>query len=211
MKTTRVSCAALCLIKLGRLYLLEINKNRGDVLTPLGGALEFRPSARVVLDKLGAVCEKGADLRLSIPVDRLPSFAAWFRRRVQRETNPTREMREELVKEHRALPRWPRGGVDITFRGTTVGIETTTRRGPKGTLTVYFWEGFECRCHPDVAEKLHAVAQDRGSRLRLVSRRSILNGRDAATKLSIATSARKLIRLTGKQQDLASGHQRPTS
>src|SRR5688572_14173345 len=103
----RVSCSALALIEVDNLILLEVNKNRGNVLTPLGGALEFREEARPLLCGLDAVFEKNADLRIVLPARNLPRFDAWFRLRTERETDPVRELKEELVQEHHALQQWP--------------------------------------------------------------------------------------------------------
>lgn len=77
--------------------LLGINKNRGDVLAPIGGALEFHEESRPFLAGLGALFQQGCDLRLLLPRERLASFEEWFGRREGRETDPLRELREELA------------------------------------------------------------------------------------------------------------------
>ena len=106
METIRISCAALCRIQIDGKFLLEINKNRGNVLTPIGGALEFEEVGRIFLARIEAQFEKGMDLRLTIPASNVDSFRAWFERKEYRETSPLRELREELIDEHRILPSW---------------------------------------------------------------------------------------------------------
>lgn len=169
----RVSAAALCRIEIEGRFLLEVNKNRGDILTPLGGAYEFEESARPFLNSLGARFEKRRDIRLTVPSDRLAEFDLWFRRRAGRETLPVRELREELVDEHRALDAWDDGAVSCRLLGLVTTEERTSRRGTEGALTRYFYEVFEVLFSPVVQRQLAQRAEDRSSRLRLATRRQI--------------------------------------
>jgi hypothetical protein len=172
-ESTRVSAAALCRIEIGGRFLLEVNKNRGDILTPLGGAYEFDESARPFLKSLGAQFEKRRDIRLTVPSDRLAEFELWFRKREGRETLPSRELREELVEEHRALDAWDDGAVSYRFLGLVTTEERTSRRGTEGALTRYFYEVFDVLFSPFVQRQLAQRAEDRSSRLRLATRGQI--------------------------------------
>ncbi len=168
--TIRISCAALCRIEIGGRFLLETNKNRGNVLTPIGGALEFREDARAFLESLGAEFQKGNDLRLVIPTSNLSAFSAWFLKKEGRETDPLRELREELIEEHGILPEWPGNEPEITFLRMVEIEEVTTRKDQAGMLTHYFYEIFSARL-PVAVETACVVAASRpdGS-LHLVSR-----------------------------------------
>src|SRR4051794_2923044 len=88
----RVSAAGLVRIELEGKWLVEVNKNRGNVLTPIGGAMEFHEEARGFLTFLGAEFQKGPDIRLMLPKASVPEFEVWFRRRVEREISPVREL-----------------------------------------------------------------------------------------------------------------------
>lgn len=192
MDLIRVSCAALCLIEIDDLVLLEVNKNRGDVLTPLGGALEFHEAACPVLTELGAVFEKGMDLRFRIPAENLSRFETWFRQRCEREVSPLRELKEELIEEHGALLRWPDNDVVFDYLGISLDRVATTRRGLEGVTTSYFFELFSATFDARTVEILVQALSQPGSRLRLVPKEAILAGVDATDGMVVAASAKML-------------------
>ena len=162
--TIRISCAALCRIEIGDEFLLEINKNRGNVLTPIGGAFEFREDARPFLESLGAEFQKGSDLRLRIPTEKIPDFREWFLKKEGRETDPLRELREELIDEHRVLSAWPDEEPVLSFLKLVELQEIATGKGQEGVLTQYFYEIFsvrlphtvECAC-VDASSRINAT------------------------------------------------------
>ena len=172
----RISCAALCRIAIDGRFLLEINKNRGDVLTPIGGALEFHEEARSVLEGLGACFEKGDDLRLTLPAGNVDAFRTWFERKEHRETSPLRELREELIEEHRVLPSWPGDLAELVFLRRVEREEKTSRNDRIGTLTRYFYETFEVSLPMELEQACCAAATLPASRLRLLTRAEILSG-----------------------------------
>jgi len=191
--TIRISCAALCRIGIDGKFLLEINKNRGDVLTPIGGALEFHSEARSFLESLGAGFEKGDDLRLMIPMDKVDAFRDWFGRCEQRETSPLRELREELIDEHRVLPSWPGDPATSAFLRRIEHEEETTRKDRAGTLTRYFYEIFEVTLPAPLADACRAAVASPASRLRLLTREELLSGNTTPDGLKIATTSRFVI------------------
>lgn len=146
----RVSCAGLCRIRDddGR-YLLALNQNRltrgVQVYTPLGGGLEYH--APDLLARFDAEPENphGRELRLYLPLERFDAFRTWFLRRVERETDPFRELREELVDELGALDAL--GRADVAFEGVRVldAERVTDRTGAEGLTTRYLLEIFDVR------------------------------------------------------------------
>lgn len=104
----RISCAAFASIKFGDKYLLCLNKNKLenglDVFTPLGGALEYKQSAKDFLDNLGVeYLRETPDLRLMMGRDNLDLFEIWFSKRIDREVSVARELVEEMVYEEGIL------------------------------------------------------------------------------------------------------------
>ena len=171
LENIRISCAALCRIEIDSKFLLEINKNRGDILTPIGGALEFHEESRPFLQTLGGEFQKGMDLRLMLPSDHLHRFREWFIRKEGRETDPLRELREELIEEHGVLPTWPAEEPACSFLKLVELEETSTRGDQQGVLTHYFYEIFavrlphkmECACVETVSSPtstLHLLSEE---------------------------------------------------
>lgn len=192
--TTRISCAALCRIEIDGSFLLEINKNRGNVLTPIGGALEVMEQGRLFLVTLGAGFEKRSDLRLSLPTDMLGSFAEWFARRVDRETTPLRELSEELIEEHAVpLPSGLLADSEIRFLGCVPTEESSTRSGIGGSRTHYFFEIFQVNLPETICEAIRISMRKPESRLRTVTRCEIEGGK-TRDGFPIANSAGSLLR-----------------
>lgn len=167
---------------------MEINKNRGDVLTPIGGALEFHEEARAFLDSLGAKFQKGNDLRLVIPRSGLPAFQEWFLRKEDRETDPLRELREELIEEHGILPEWPAAEPEISFLRMVEIEEATTRKDQAGMLTHYFYEIFSVRLPMTVEAACIKQASKPDAHLHLLSSREMAAGLSHGAHLLAETS-----------------------
>ncbi|PJF25496.1 MAG: hypothetical protein CUN53_12505 [Phototrophicales bacterium] len=146
----RVSCAGLCRIRDddGR-YLLALNYDRLTrgvrVYTPLGGGLEYHPPD--LLARFDAEPENpgGRELRLYLPVARFPEFRMWFMQRIERETDPFRELREELVEELGVVEALRRS--DVAFEGVRRldAERVTDRSGAEGLSTRYLLEIFDVR------------------------------------------------------------------
>lgn len=170
MPTIRISCAALCRIEIGGRFLLEVNKNRGDVLTPIGGSLEFHAGARPFLESLNAEFQKSPDLRIVIPTAELPAFHEWFVSKQDRETDPLRELREELIDEHGVLPAWPGVEPQISYLRLVEIEEATTRKDQLGRLTHYYYEIFSVKLPVEVERACITAASKPGGKLHLLSR-----------------------------------------
>lgn len=169
----RISCAALCRFQIGGKYLLEINKNRSDVLTPIGGALEFHEAARRFLESLGGSFQKGSDLRLMLPLGKVAAFEAWFAKRTDRETDPMRELEEELIDEHKLhVPRKIIQSLESRYLWTTSVIADSSRKDQQGVETRYFFEIFEVMAREDVRDLL-AGPLEGATALRLLGRDEI--------------------------------------
>ncbi len=149
-RRVRVSCAGLCRIRDddGR-YLLALNANRLTrgvrVYTPLGGGLEYHAPDLPARFDAEPENPNERELRLYLPSARFPEFRAWFLRRVERETDPFRELREELVDELGVIDALRRS--DIAFeRVRALDAERITdRAGAHGLPTRYLLEVFEVR------------------------------------------------------------------
>jgi len=192
MDSLRVSCGGLCRIEIDGKFLLEINKNRGDVLTPIGGALEFHEEARPFFERLGAVFEKGNDLRLFVPTASVPAFEAWFRQRVGRETDPLRELQEELIAEHHVVSEWPDMPPEITYRGMKSREDPTGRKGLEGVLTRYYFEVFDVGLPAAIVRAVRPQVAGGVGRLRLVSRGEI-DARKSGDAIPISLTAAMLL------------------
>ena len=165
----RVSCAALSRIEIDGKFLLEVNKNRGNVLTPIGGALEFHEAARPFLNSLGAEFEKQSDLRLMLPPSRLPKFRDWFLARRDLECDPVRELREQLIDGHGGLPQWPGCDLPQRFLRLFEHEERTTRKESAGTLTRYYYEVFAVTLPEKLSRACVEAANSPGSGLRILA------------------------------------------
>lgn len=108
MSEIRISCASFGSIMIEDKYLLLMNKKsykEGNIIyTPVGGALEYLPEGKLFLDSLGARYErKTPDLRFFMDENNLDLFQYWFERKIDRETDAHRELKEELVDEENIL------------------------------------------------------------------------------------------------------------
>lgn len=145
----RVSCAALCRFMVDDRYLLILNKNRRQKgiyeLSPVGGALMFYNSA--FMESLGVKLENPEvhDLRFEIDPARLSTFREWFYQRKERETDPYREISEELTHEAGVLYDLRREDLDIRFLHIHEDQKPTERQGQTGLFTHYFLEIFEVK------------------------------------------------------------------
>jgi hypothetical protein len=178
MNNIRISCASLCRIRLENKYLLSFNKNRGDILTPIGGALEFEEAARPYLKALKSEFQDGMDLRLLLPIVKVPDFEMWFKSRRNREITPCRELIEELRDEHHlAIPGSTLMKAKTDYLGCLIMEENSTRRGQEGVLTRYYFEAFDVELTHEANALIIADITSPGSRLHLASTEEIVSGR----------------------------------
>jgi hypothetical protein len=163
----RVSCASLCRFLVDDRLLLLLNHNRRAQgiyeLSPLGGALEaFNEDifARFAVQREN---ENSLDLRFFMDPGHLDEFRKWFQQRKDRETDPFREIYEELVEETQVLPDIKRHDLRIFYRYTHESEKVTQRSGVSGQLTHYFLDVFEVwAMSPMVKHQLNMLTQSSG-------------------------------------------------
>ncbi|MCB9437882.1 MAG: hypothetical protein H6673_12975 [Anaerolineales bacterium] len=191
----RVSCAALCRFMVDDRYLLLLNKNRRAKniyeLSPVGGALEFYNPA--FLQSLSAKLENPdtQDLRFEIDSPRLETFRDWFYRREERETDPYREIHEELAHEANVVYDLRREDLDIRFLHITEDQKTTQRQGQTGLFTHYFLEIFEVKVLSE-SVKLRLKRAKPSSGVLLVSEAVVQTGQSIELNVDGAVRAVKL-------------------
>ncbi|MFA4905264.1 MAG: hypothetical protein WC645_02040 [Candidatus Margulisiibacteriota bacterium] len=198
MQDIRISAANLARIRVEDRNILILNRNRlkkgQRVLTPFGGAIEFELSARPFLAGLGAAFEKGADLRLVIPQERLPVFERWFYLRQEREVSPFRELMEELVEEEAILPQLSTDQVAAQFLWTAKPPQgLTDRAGSEGVLTQRYLEIFEVTLVPGVHNQIIKALAAPEAKLMAVTQQEILAGQTADGKTEIGSVSKYLL------------------
>lgn len=144
----RVSCSGLARIEdPNGNFVLITNKSRmragKTVLTPIGGVLGLTEVGRVELKALLKIdgFEKDDDMRFMMRGSSANDLVKWFCERRERELDPLREVREELVDE---LPYLLSGeeleGVTSETAGYYWNVAQTTKLGQEGKLTLYLSE-----------------------------------------------------------------------
>ena len=166
----RISCASLCRFLVDDRLLLLLNKNRRDQgiyeLSPLGGALEAHTPAIFTRFNVQPEKENSLDLRFFMDIQQLDDFRTWFSSRQDRETDPFREIYEELVEEAGVLSELKADDLKIFHRYTYEDEKETQRSGVTGAMTHYFLEVFEVWVlSPMVKHKLNMVPERSGVRL----------------------------------------------
>ena len=204
----RVSCAALCRIRHsdGR-FLVGLNRNRlrhGErVLTPYGGASTFDDST--VLRGLGVRFERDdvKDLRFLIEEDRIAEFEAWFRSRSGRESDPLRELAEELVTEENLLPQFDPDTLTVDYLGLVMTEAETSRGAVRGRLTRYYLEIFDVGLPDRLWRQLDGRLSKLDSTARLVTVDEIEAGQ-GPDGIAIASTAAFLLRPGGSTSGMTS-------
>lgn len=101
--TLRVSMAALVSIKFEDKVLLFFDREN-QKCKPFGGAYFFQEGCPILSEKSLRLDKPDTkDLRFMISSNRIPEVIKWFDLKVNRETNPLRELTEELCIENNIL------------------------------------------------------------------------------------------------------------
>ncbi len=149
MQSIRVSCGSLCRFMIGGQLLVVLNRNRRQhgrfVLSPIGGGIEFHDLGFMQGLNIRLQDPSSNDLRFIIPVDQLETFRQWFYRREGRETDPFREIYEEVVEEEAIVNKLRREDLTIQFLRTAEEVRMTDRQGSTDLLTQYFLELYDVR------------------------------------------------------------------
>jgi hypothetical protein len=161
-----VSCAALVRLRNSEgKFALLLNDNRAAkgemVFSPIGGGIEATREGRQELQEqfnlADEAFEAGQDLRLHIQGKDANRVRLWFLKRVHRETNPLRELTEELIEESHLLDPMNRLALErapCTFVGYTASLAPSTRVGQEGKLTLFFFEIFDVTLNPALIARL---------------------------------------------------------
>lgn len=153
----------------GRLALLvnkgRLARNQGRILSPIGGAFEYQPAGRRVLEQLGATDFEGdasspivPDLRFRVPDNKVRDVITWFERRRQRELSVRRELTEELTRETGILTPATLRIISETYAGF-FRFDAETRRDVPEKTTVYLMEIFNVVLAPATMRLLLAAAR----------------------------------------------------
>lgn len=170
----------------GRQALL-VNKNRAKkgiiILTPIGGAIEATPEGMENLKNLlgidDSAFEKGNDLRFIMSGAKVNKYREWFLSGKQRESDPSREVGEELVEEAELLDKAELEGLQCTRVGYATELTETNRTGQEGQMTLRVLEVFDAKLKPETLKKLVLLSKSPDAVIRFVTEEEIRNGKTA--------------------------------
>lgn len=203
MSKIRISCAALVRILHKDKYFLIKNKNRSSadlqVYAPVGGALEFYKEE--LLNQFSAKKEKENknDLRWFLPEEKLAEFREWFKGSQDRETDPRREMTEELAIENRLFKEEELDSCSFEhLRSYTSTEPTNSQRKINGIAinfpTYYFFEIFTLLPSAAFSQKLELLAREANEAFILLPPRQIKEQSNKENKgIKIAETALHLL------------------
>ncbi|NQT27113.1 hypothetical protein HQ585_17295 [candidate division KSB1 bacterium] len=199
----RVSSASFVRIKdpEGRQALL-VNKNRAKkgviVLTPIGGAIEANSTGIEDLKRLLGIdesaFEKGNDLRFKMNGEKANEYRSWFLGGEHRESEPSREVYEELVDESGLLNSEELEGLQCSRAGYATELAQTTRIGQEGQVTLRLLEVFDAELKPDTLKKLVELSQGQNALVRFVTDEEIRNGK-TEDRTEIGTVTQSLLNI----------------
>ena len=196
----RVSCAAFADISDGSRKALTINKNRWEekgerILTPVGGAIELTVAGleelQGLLDINQSSFENGKDLRLIMHGKYANKLREWFLGRRNRELDPIRELREELIEETGLLSEADFSGLQFGRPGYQTELAVTDRAGQEGKLTLRLIEVYPATFNIDALSKLLEAAGKSDSMIRFVTEEEISSG-FSIEKIRIGSIAKAL-------------------
>ena len=148
----RVSCGSLCRFMVEGSYLLLLNSNRRHKgiyeLSPVGGAIQVLDVQTLAPFEARLETPENRDLRFAMRSEYLDAFGVWFRKRKERELDPFREIREELVDESSVLGTLRPEDLRMDFLKIVQDSKQTRRQGLTGIFTHYFFEIFEVKPRP---------------------------------------------------------------
>lgn len=186
LSEVRISSASFARIcdERGR-FLLLVNKSRAKkgeiVLTPIGGALEAdEEGLRKLQEDMGVdpkSFEKGSDLRFKIEGKKANQYRKWFLSRTNREIDPGRELKEELIDEEGLLIQDDVQGVGYQLAGYETELQQTTRPGQEGQTTLRLLEIYDTRLQTEIMVKLQDLSRISESKIFFVTEEEIKNGR----------------------------------
>lgn len=177
MSEIRVSCAALASIMIDGKYLLMLNKRSYKegrmVYTPIGGALEYLPKGKDFLDNLDVKYERQTpDLRFKMNPENIDLFKFWFEKRIDRECDIVRELREEMIDEENIFDSLEPEDIEISY----VGLDTPIKE-MNGMINNFFFEIYDVEFSEEkVKEIKEYISNQELQKLILVTENEIKNG-----------------------------------
>lgn len=167
----------------GRQALL-VNKNRAKkgiiVLTPIGGAIEATDEGieelKRLLDIEDNAFEKGKDLRFIMKGKKANEFRSWFLSGEKRESEPSREINEELVDEAGLLEKKELEELQCSRAGYATELAQTNRTGQEGQMTLRLLEIFDAKLKAETLEKLIRLSQEQDTLIKFVTEEEIRKG-----------------------------------
>lgn len=203
----RISCAGLVRITddKGRFAVLVHHKSSrpGSLsLSPIGGALKIKPEGfsylqAAVLDWEVLELESGNDLRFIIQDNHANAIRDWFQARWGRETQPMRELIEELVQETRILTQNDLSNVRFRLAGFYQEELPSIQPKHKGVTTLRLIEVFDTICHPATVKKLLEAAEAPAPEIYFVTADEINTGHTAAGHVFTSVSKALLVNKQG--------------
>ena len=106
---------------------------------------------------------------------RANELRTWFLNRTQRESDPTREIVEELVEEAKLLDETDLEKLEASLAGYATMLAHTSRKGQEGKTTLRLLEIFDIQLPSATLEKLTKLAQDPDEVIKFVTEEEIMN------------------------------------
>ena len=119
----RLSISYLYKIKLDNKYLLVKSQRIPNQFQPVGGVYKTKKGTNKLFHELKVLSDDGYaydndlkdDLRIRVPGKNVMKFISWFESDTDRENNPLREFREELLDTTVLVPRQAFENIDYNF------------------------------------------------------------------------------------------------
>lgn len=197
----RVSCAAFAKITFQNRYCLIVNNHRlqtkGErILTPIGGAIKVSLRGKSDLCSLLSIpkeaFENGLDLRFTMHGKYANALKYWFLSGLNRETNPLRELGEELVTETDLLLPEDLNEVTYGLPVRQTELAQTDRSGHMGQLTLRMLEVFPVYLPERAVQKLLQASNMQDSMVKFVTAQEIVN-RVSKEGITIGSVANTLV------------------
>jgi hypothetical protein len=193
MSEIRVSCASLASIMIDGKYLLMLNKRSCKegrmVYTPIGGALEYLPKGKEFLDNLDVKYERQTpDLRFKMDTENIDLFKFWFEKRIDRECDIVRELREEMIDEENIFDYLEPEDIEISY----VGLDTPIKE-MNGIINNFFFEIYDVEFSEEkVKEIKEYISNQELQKLILVTENEIKNG-FSINKIEIGDNTKSIL------------------
>jgi len=103
-------------------------------------------------------------------------YRLWFLSGRNRETDPSRELIEELTEEESVLDKTDLKNLEVTLAGYDTQLAETSRAGQEGSSTLRFLEIFNATLSVETLAKLVESSKQEGSPIRFATEEEIRIG-----------------------------------